>query len=638
MPAPMLSRLSPLPVILALAAIWLLTHRYFGIQHDGLFYAVQALAHANPIAFRHDLFFAFGSQDDYSLFTLPYAWLSQLVGLGAATLLLLAVAHLAWALAAYAIARQALGGVATWIGLALLFALPRDYGAQGVFHYAESFLTARSWAESLVLAGVAASLGGYRGLSVLAIGAGFICHPIMALPGVIFLLVLHLRPGVRLLSVLAFICSAAAAVVLPRMDAEWIGMVTLRAPFLLLDQWTWGEMLEPFTWIGILLAAGTTTVPAMQRVYLSLALTGATGFYLALLGTATHATLLIQAQPWRCLWLLKVIALIALTGLIAQRWQRSNVDRWLLAGLTAAAMTANTLGGPVALLLAGICHFQSRLGTAPKLPGWLPLAGGTALVAVLFESGLALLQQLAYLAERLQLSFDSAKYMPLGDLAALTDSPLALLLPIGLGILLLACPRYPKTSVLAAALGLIVSAAGWYRADDATQAVLYAKTPQRPFAELVARNETVYWQDNLLYAWFLLRQGNYASTLQSVGVAFSRETAMEARRRFERLDAFGSADSGLPGSKKAGHAATRADLVQLCEDRILDKVIVNHRIDEIDAPQWLDPLIAAPWFLYRCADFRHARAAALPPPPSLPPLSRSEPLHRLQSTPGPAPA
>jgi hypothetical protein len=69
--------------ILALAAIWLLTHRYFGIQHDGLFYAVQALARITPDAYAGDIFFAFGSQDDYSLFSRLYAALIRSLGLAA---------------------------------------------------------------------------------------------------------------------------------------------------------------------------------------------------------------------------------------------------------------------------------------------------------------------------------------------------------------------------------------------------------------------------------------------------------------------------------------------------------------------------------------------------------------------------
>lgn len=599
-----------LVALLSLAAIWLLTHRYFGIHHDGLFYAVQALARTDPAAFRHDLFFEFGSQDDYSLFSRAYALLIGILGLGQATFVLLVAAHLAWALAAWALARQWLQGSARWIGLAMVFALPRQYGAQGdypqdILSYAENFLTARSWAEPLVLAAVAACIGGHRRIALVAIAASFLCHPIIALPGLIFLFFFVLQPGARMTLFLA-LAAALVAIGLPTMDAPWLELVRRRAPFVLLDTWAWGELGEALAWISILLAAAAGAAAATRRGYLALALTGIAGLYLSLLGTATGAALLIQAQGWRCLWLLKVAALLALAAMFAGRWRRSAADRWLLAGLAASAMTAQTLGGPVALLLAGLGYFAWKKDIPPDLPRWLPLAGGLALAVVLFESFLALLQQLTHLAQRLAEWVDPAGAMPKGDPAAYLQGPLALLLPLGLAMLLVACRRHPRISVLAAALTLVVSATGWYRAGDAWQTALFAESPQRPFGELIARHETVYWQDNFQYTWFLLRQGNYASMDQSVGVVFSQATARESIRRLDRLAAFGSRDTDGPGGRKQGQGATRAGLAALCQDPVLDVVILARRVDDLDAPQWADPLAATPWHLYRCAAFRQA--------------------------------
>ena len=191
-----LSRQQTATALLCLSAIWLLTHRYHGIHHDALFYAVHALAHGAPARFEQDLFFAFGSQDDYTLFTPAYAWLSRQIGLGRAAFALLVAAQCVWAVAAFQIARQWLHGSFLLAGLALLFALPRLYGYDPVFHYAESFLTARIWAESLVLIGVAATLKGRTGLALGAILVACLLHPIMALPGVLFLTAYHwLRHG-----------------------------------------------------------------------------------------------------------------------------------------------------------------------------------------------------------------------------------------------------------------------------------------------------------------------------------------------------------------------------------------------------------------------------------------------------------
>ena len=61
------------PTWLVLVALWVLAHPYGGLRHDGLLYAGQAMAHLRPDVFGRDLFFAYGSQDDYTIFGQVYA-------------------------------------------------------------------------------------------------------------------------------------------------------------------------------------------------------------------------------------------------------------------------------------------------------------------------------------------------------------------------------------------------------------------------------------------------------------------------------------------------------------------------------------------------------------------------------------
>lgn len=594
-----------LTAILALAATWLLTHRYFGIQHDGLFYAVQALARIDPAAYAHDIFFAHGSQDDFSLFSRIYARLIVAFGLGHAALLGLAAAHLAWALAAWALARQFLSGAALWIGLGLLFALPGHYGSQAesahdVLRYAEGFLTARSWAEPLVLAGVAAAIAGRNKLALTAIAAAAACHPIMALPGMIFLAGFVPRPSARLL----FLCAAGAAIIaflMPEMDAAWLVEVRRRARFVMLDAWSWGELLEPLAWAGILLAAASRAEAGLAAACRALALAGIGGYYLALLATASHAALLIQAQPWRCLWLLKLGALIALCMLFARHWRGSAADRWLLLALAAAALTAQTLGGPVALALALLAQRAWTASKSPELPRWLPLAGGIALALVLLESLAALAQQGLAMGQRLIEWSNPASVLPRGDLAAFFQGPLALLLPLALALLLRLHARNAVAALASALLVLLVAAAGWYRADDPLQRHLFSNSVARPFGDQIARDQTVYWQNNLLPTWFLLRQSGYASKEQGASALFSRPAAMATAQRLDRLARF-EARMAEPASAPGSLAALR----ELCTDPTLDIVILAHPIEGIPAPEWFDPLRKAPWQLHRCGELRSA--------------------------------
>lgn len=600
-----------LTAILALAAIWLLTHRYFGILHDGLFYAVQALARLDPAAYARDVFFAFGSQDNYSLFSPLYARLITALGLDRAALFGLTTAHLAWALACWALARQFLQGPALWISLGLLFAIPGHYGSQAesahdVLRYAEGFLTARSWAEPLVLAGMAAAIAGRKALALAAIAGAAACHPIMALPGMIFLAAFHWRPGARWL-LLGAAGAAIIALLMPEMDATWLAEVRHRARYVMLDAWTWGELLEPLAWTGMLLAAASRAEARLAAACRALALAGIGGYYLALLATASHAALLIQAQPWRCLWLLKLTALLALTMLFARHWRSSAADRWLLLALAAAALTAQTLGGPVALALALLAQRAWRPdGEPPELPRWLPPAGGLALALVLLESLLALAQQGFALGQRLIEWTDPASVLPRGDLAAYFQGPLALLLPLALALLLWLHARSAVTALASAAGIFVLAAGGWYRADEPQQRYLFSNSVARPFAEHIARDQTVYWQNNLPHTWFLLRQSAYASKEQGASGLFSRPAAMATAQRLARLARF-----EVQQAEPATPAARLAALRELCADPALDLVILARPIEAQPAPTWFDPLRNAPWQLHRCQELRSGPRLAL---------------------------
>ena len=639
-----LSRTQTLVALLGLAATWLLTHRYHGIHHDALFYAVQALAHGDPARFEHDLFFAFGSQGDYSLFTPLHAWSSRQIGLGTSAFALLAAAQCTWAFAAFQIARQWLHGTFLVAGLALLFALPAQYGYESVFHYAESFLTARIWAESLVLLGLAATLKGRSGLAVAAILGACLLHPIMALPGMLFLAAYHWQRHWKWLPLL-FMLALAVAGALPKMDAAWLELVEKRAPFVFIDRWRWQEWVEPFTWIGILLAAARGIASA-RNAFFALALTGAAGIGLAVIATLTKAALFVQAQPWRCLWLLKVCGLLALVALFMQYWRRSAADRWLLAGFVAAALTAGSLGGATAMVLALLANSLWRREVPPVLPRWVVPGAVLALFAVLFETLLALLQQGSYLLERIQGALSPGKHWPVGDLASLFYGPLALLLAPLAVILVLAAGRRPAAAIGAALIFLSTAAFGWYRADDLLQNHLFRTTHARPFDREIPPDATVYWEGNFLYSWFLLRQGNYASIQQSVGVVFSRQTAQETRRRLARISAFSQTDSDIgPDGRlrpvnelRSQPSPQAADLAALCQDPILHSVILRQALGAPAHPTWVDPLGNGTWYLHRCEDFRFRPAAENPPPQSPPPPSRSARPHHLRSVPVTAPA
>src|SRR4051794_25767600 len=59
----------PLSFLLALLAINAVARPYAGITHDARLYSVQVLNLLDPTAYGDDLFFRYGSQDQFSIFS-----------------------------------------------------------------------------------------------------------------------------------------------------------------------------------------------------------------------------------------------------------------------------------------------------------------------------------------------------------------------------------------------------------------------------------------------------------------------------------------------------------------------------------------------------------------------------------------
>ena len=85
-----------LPTIIIVVAWWLLTRPYRGIWHDGIFYTVQALRHLHPERYAQDIFFLYGSQDNYSIYSTLQSGLTSLLGMENAFLALTLAGAALW--------------------------------------------------------------------------------------------------------------------------------------------------------------------------------------------------------------------------------------------------------------------------------------------------------------------------------------------------------------------------------------------------------------------------------------------------------------------------------------------------------------------------------------------------------------
>ena len=144
--------LRALPLLCAIAVLWLATRHYFGVVKDAHFYMVEALRELDPAAFAGDMYFQFGSQGRFSLFSRLYAPFVSHFGAGAAGMGFTIAGQLCWILALGCLARNWIGGRFMWLSLAAVIVMPNIYV---YFAYGEQFATPRLFAEALTMLALA---------------------------------------------------------------------------------------------------------------------------------------------------------------------------------------------------------------------------------------------------------------------------------------------------------------------------------------------------------------------------------------------------------------------------------------------------------------------------------------------------
>lgn len=611
-------------LFLLVLAIWLLGHPYQGIRHDAIFYTVQALSHLHPERYGHDLFFLYGSQDDFTLFTPLYATLIDLLGLPAAMILLLVAGYALWAGGAAFLAGRLVQGFPFWLGLVLIFAVPGYYATDTLFRYAEAFLTPRILAEGLTLLSLALLLVGRRLASFALLLAAFAMHPLMALAGAGFagFYLMKDNPktvlavaalGAALTLLLASFHLAPCAQLLATMDKDWFEVSFARSPFIFWDGWKFADWNRVLFSFSLLIAAGSAAQGLVRRVFLSALAIGAAGVALFWVGTSLlHNVLLIQLQTYRWLWLSQLFASLAAAWLIDRFWSADRSCRLLLLGFLTAWLLLDYTGGGLAALMCALFVWHTRSGRKITLPertsrllSMLPLVAAAWWLLVLWREASAVFPEAAGV---ITTSIDFALTMGIMFFMA------------GGGVVAVLCfPwiwRYSSDQRKFAHLGvtggilllLALSLVTWDRPNKWSRFYLprILQDPIPAFSRLIPEKATVYWEEDLKMTWFVLGRASYASFDQLAGLAFNRQTAIEGKKRMDRLAPLGTKDSVIKwhSPDEARSQASFQALVHACHDPALDFVVLANNFEQGVIAQHLEKVTEKYFYLYDCAELR----------------------------------
>lgn len=578
--------------LVAIITLWFLGHPYFGLYHDARLYTAQALAYLQPNAYANDLFFLYGSQNKYTIFTALYAQAIHYFGLELTVLTLTWLGLALWFAGSVFLLSRFLSQLIFWLALFLITVLPDSYGSAYIFSYAEPFLTPRLFAEAIVLFSIGLAVQERWWQSGLLLLIAAMLHPLMALSG--GLLLFCYRPLIK--RVLINIVISIGIVVLLAiidiepfnhlflvMDQQWYSLVMARSPYLTLASWKTVDWMPVLIEFCILLCAVQSASGQFRRLFLAVLITTLVALLLCVLGDLLlHNALLIQLQFWRVLWLTQWFSYVALAWLMGS-CANSKFARAIILVLVSAWLLREHNGGLIALLAASAWTWQIHY--APQLQ---------ISKLIWISAWLLFIQALCWFMLNVHIDYQIIS----GAFSTIDAWPYSfhragegvLLIPIFFLLRQLLIQsriqQYSGLMLLIALSMLSATLLTW----DKRQPVLFPRAEHAPdefaqFRRLIPETAVVYWVANeslepLMRTWLLLGRSHYFSKPQSAGVVFNRETALEAKRRAELVLALNIQDSqvmtqqSLRADIEPHVKIDRAGLTQVCQDPHLDFVIV----------------------------------------------------------------
>ena len=531
---------------MTLLCVWSLVYEYGGLAFDAQIYAVQALAKLRP-SLTADLFLENLSQDRFTLFPGFYSWVIGHIGLRPAALTL-TIVFMVWLLSA---SWALIAGLAdrnfAWLGILLLVILEGKYGAFGVFSITEPFLTARLPAEALIVTAIVCQL---RNHDLIAFGvalAALFVHPIMALPGLMLLISLHLPLRVTLASAgiltlgtlgacVAATSVASAGRVLPVMDTAWIDVVRERSQFLFLQQWRAKDWaLNALPLLSLSLTALVFRSDKVRNLAVTACVVAVAGIAIAAISSLVGpVAVLMQGQAWRWEWLATLLSTLLLLPTAYEAWRCGRFGS-VSATLLVSGWLLPAEGGVACVSLALVVWLLR-----PKiLPHWTKhgqvIAAGLIIALVLFS-----------LVNSWTTVVRFPHPVPFGEtpfvacLKSVFASKIWCVLFVGVLWWLIKSSRYwPFSLAIFATLAAVSSV---FLIKGSTHITPYGSPANiREFADWRGRipeGSTVFvtnGRDSGSFVWFTLQRNNYLSPSQSAGVIFSRATALEVERRSKVL-------------------------------------------------------------------------------------------------------
>ena len=602
---------STVTLALLIATAMLLSHPFTGVRHDGILYAGEALARLIPGQFHDDLYFHYGSQGRFTLLPAAYAWLIGAFGLGNGTIVGM--------LMAFALYLSATAYLVAWLAperlrVACILAVVLGwtiYGGIRVFAYSEAFLTARSFAEPMVLFGLGA-LFRRRYIAaglLLAVATGI--HPLIAAGGLLVSWIFLVREDRRWI-VVAVAGVVAVAIcgllgvgpfddVFARYDDEWYELVQDANVQAFVSHWS----VQDFGVIVFDLAVLWFVARVVDEGRLR-------DFAIAVAVAAIGATLvsfiavdllrnpfLGKLQIWRALWIMQWSAMATLPLVLWTLWNRGEAGRLVALFLAIGWMAPFSIAPGLLGVLAVACDALKKRITLTRTTTRIVMA-----VAVI--TALTIVIQHGVRAVRIGTMLEQPVRQIVGQALAVN----ILLFAVAFAAYRL-LPKLGRAGPVVALLVFCSALLMWDQRGDWTRKLESYSLGTGIWPGTIEPGAKVYWYRDLIAPWVLLGHANYYTQQQGSGAVFSRAliVELEKRRKVAAILDFQEQICRLMNNlnEKARSCEPDADAVRtICTDGGIDYVVLQNTLQGV-APvaEFSTGLVEngfeKQFFLYRCS-------------------------------------
>lgn len=514
---------------------------YYGIRHDSVLYMGQLLATLYPSTFAKDLFFQYGSQADFTILPKVLAWLSHYISPSTLFLSLTFCFRILFFIAAYFLAKELFEDKKTqYLALLALIILPANYGYGNLLNYAEPFLTGRIIAETLILFSFVFTLRkNYIKTTILLIAA-FAIHPLQTIPAIILLYIGSIvsfqrwrKFSLLAITVILVICTSIPSIrhfFFNQYDDLWFEIFSTPNRMVLLTAWTfdsWAPLITNLFIVYLTIKRHPQSKLASLITIISIS-TIILFFCSFLFSDILHFTLTTSLQLWRAQWILHLAAILCIPSLFTTFKYSEKilfisliiVSSPILA-LSTNALSMNKITSPwlILPLISTLCtwHFLELKISTSMRNFLLTISICFALSAFLqFLGDSIILYKITNHSFRLWFR--------------ILQHPVTII-----GILFLAykIPKKKYTTISTIVFLSIICAlsiTSWDRRTFLQKTMENTYNPNA-FNYKLKENSTVFWEDQIIPIWIMLRQASYFHDIQKAGILFNRNTAIEALQR-----------------------------------------------------------------------------------------------------------